>query len=268
MTNFMLRTTIVVAALGLAGISPSAEAQSQQGGLPTVSARVSAVEGIAATLQGAVTTLQTQLTALQTANSNLQTANNNLQTANNNLQTALSAEIAARVAADAALQAAINSETAQRTADVQELRGLINAAGSKAFSTFRGQSALANGASGGVGAIGPLPAGNYLVTAKAVIQELGSNTSWTCTLRTEDGRAIDRTSGFNASHTGNASIVENVAMATLTAPGSIIMICGTEVAGPSCELTSCSSVVDIAMVAVQVGEAQISCADVFNCPAN
>jgi hypothetical protein len=80
-----------------------ARAASQAGGLPAVSDRVSALEGIARTLQAAVTALQTQVTTLQTANANLQSSLNNLQTA-------LNTETAARTAGDTTLQAAVTQK--------------------------------------------------------------------------------------------------------------------------------------------------------------
>src|SRR5262245_53251474 len=101
MKRLLSLATIVSLCLG--GLFAMAEAQSQAGGLPDVSARVSILEGIATTLQNQVTTLQTEATGLR----NQVTV---LQTANTNLQNAFDAETAARVQGDNALRAAVDSE--------------------------------------------------------------------------------------------------------------------------------------------------------------
>jgi hypothetical protein len=248
-----MRAAVLV--LGLVATSSPVGAESQEGGLPGLSARLSVAEQVASALGSTILSLQGQVTSLQSA---------------------LSAESAARAAADAALQTALtqeaaarksqdDAEAAERTADVKQLRDLIDGAGSKAFSAFKSQSVLQNGASGLVGSVGPFPAGNYAVMAKAVVQDFEPNTSWSCELRTDDGRAIDRTAGFTTLNTGNAQMIENIALATLTAAGSIRMICETHVSGPSCGASSCSSLFDIAMIAVQVADVQIGCPDVQSC---
>jgi hypothetical protein len=247
-----------------------ARAESQAGGLPSVSGRVSVLEGIAATLQTVVTTLQTQVTALQTANTGLQNA--------------LNAETAARIAADNALQAALNQEATTRKAkddslevalitegfarintDV-ELRGLINNARGQAFSTFKSHAVLVHGASALVGSVGPLPPGSYLIVAKASVSNADHNAVWSCELHRDDGTIIDRSTtgtsslGLTDDLGPNWSNIAHVVLTRLTSEMKVNMFCETR--------ENDSELFDIAMTATQVGQATIACPDVSgaNCP--
>jgi hypothetical protein len=88
--------SVLVSVVGLA--SPGAMAQ-QTGGLPELTARVTALETTVASLQAV----------------------------NNILQNALNAEIAARTAGDNTLQTALTQETAQRQQSVANVQTLLNA---------------------------------------------------------------------------------------------------------------------------------------------
>jgi regulator of replication initiation timing len=269
---------VLVAVFMIVSGQGGARAASQAGGLPAVSDRVSVLERIAATLQTAVASLQTQVTTLKTHVTTLQTQVTTLETANTGLQNALNAETAARIAADNALQAALNQEATTRKAQDDnlvsallneglrrisadaELRGLINNARGQAFSTFRRNAQLVNGATALVGAVGPLPAGNYLVTAKATVSNSDDDASWDCFLQRDDKVAIDSTGAGTSSDSHFATIV-NVGLTSLPSAQSIKMFCGTfgGIAG--------SQLFDIAMTAVQVGDATIACPDLtFRCP--
>src|SRR5262245_54182424 len=147
MMRVVARTAaMLVVTASLVSISSFAGAQSQAGGLPAVSARVSALEGVAATLQTAVTTLVNQVTALQTYSAFL-------------------------------------------FGDVRD---------TPVF--------LPNGDRTTVLTLGPLPAGNYFVTAKVNIQNVESDAGWSCQLDQDDGTFIDATSqgtetgGLSSSH--------------------------------------------------------------------
>jgi hypothetical protein len=260
-----------VAAFSLVGISSPANAESQAGGLPDVSARVLVLEGIATTLQTLVATLQSNVASLQTANVTLQNAlNTEIATrlaGDNALQTALAQEASARSAADiAAISAIIQEATTRRTED-DALRSALLAARGKAFSIFNHSATLVNGARAVVGSLGPLPAGNYMVTSRASFLNFRNNAVWDCQLVRNDGVFID--AAFSGTESKSAfedfgpseGHVVNIALTTLGAAGSVKMFCGTDVAG--------SELFDIAMVAVQVGEAAIACPNLaFACPPN
>ena len=274
-----------VAAFSLVGISSPANAESQAGGLPEVSARVFVLEGIATTLQTLVATLQSKVAGLQSNVATLQSNVASLQTANTTLQNALNTEIATRLAGDNALQTALTQEasarsaadtvaisaifqeaTTRRTEDDALRSALLDSKG-KAFSIFNHSATLVNGARAVVGSLGPLPAGNYMVTSRASFLNFRNNAVWDCQLVRNDGVFIDGAfsgteskSSFEDFGASEGHIV-NVTLTTLGAGGSVKMFCGTDVAG--------SELFDIAMVAVQVGEASIACPNLaFACPPN
>ena len=243
----------------------AARAQSQAGGLPAVSDRVSALERIAVTLQSAVTTLQTQVTALQTSNTNLQNALNAETAAriaaDTALQAAVTQEATTRSAGDTALQAAVTQEaTTRKTAD-DSLRAEILASGGKAFSTFQRNAGLVQGARAVVGTVGPLPAGNYLLTAKATVENFIHDVDlWECDLQRDDGIFIDNSASSTTTGSPFTAIV-NVGLTTLPTAQSVKMSCAAigNISG--------SDVSDIAITAVPVGEATIGCPDIaFRCP--
>ena len=255
MPYFMVRVAMVVMALGLAGVSSSAEAQSQAGGLPAVSARVSILEGIAAKLQTAVTTLATTVTTLQTANTDLQNA--------------LNAEIAARVQGDNALRAAVDSERFQRTAGdsnlltqivdnaaaIQTINGLVTSAG-QFYEALVVNTFLVEGAFATVATLGPLPSGNYLVTATLSLENVNNAARWLCTLSTQtvdQGRitVVD----IHQTHTslggiGVLSEFNSLALAGIArlpdGAATVRVGCGTGVSG--------SDIRSVHIVAVKVGE--------------
>jgi hypothetical protein len=245
----------------------AAWAQSQAGGLPAVSARVATLEGVAATLQAAVASLLTQITGLQAQVTGLKTQVTGLETANTDLQNALTSETAARTVSDAALQASIVLEGQRRLTADTELRNLIASAKGPAFSSFNRKADLVNGAGATVGTLGPMPPGNYLVVAKAAVQNFKNDAGWFCNLLRADGAPIDGTFASTESR-GIGEIVSlsetnltNVAVTTLTVEGSLKMVCGTHNGAAG------STVFDIAIAAVQVGAATIGCPDLsFLCP--
>ena len=110
-------------------------AQSQAGGLPVVSDRVSVLEGVAANLQTAVTTLRTEVTVLQNTNTELKNALDAERTAriaaDNALQAALNQKATTRETQDGNLELALVVEHAQRANTDLKLRGLINNAEEK-----------------------------------------------------------------------------------------------------------------------------------------
>lgn len=231
-----VRVMVLAGVIVVVSSSGAARAQSQTGGLPLVSDRVSALEEVAASLKTAVTTLQTQVTVLQTANTGLQNA--------------LNAEIATRAAADTALrtadadlQDAIDLETfARRAADtvtgntVAALSSRIDGLASvgKAYEKEVRSTFLVNGALGTLAVLDGLPAGRYVVIAKALVENVDHDADWTCYLLrgdlsfpdTLDISAATTASGFIENH----SNVALAAVATLPAPGSFKIQCFTLVA--------------------------------------
>jgi hypothetical protein len=170
----------VVAMVGFVGTTSPAAAASQVGGVPSVSDRVAALEQIAGTLQSQVSALQGQITTPQSANSTLQSA--------------LDAEIANRKLGDDALQTALDNEINARKTQDDALKSLITSSSSKAFSSFKGVSDLVQGAEATVGSLGPLPAGSYAVSAQATVSNLNHDAFWDCTLVTDGGIQIGRSS--------------------------------------------------------------------------
>jgi hypothetical protein len=212
--------------LGL-GVFASVEAQSQAGGLPAVSARVQVLEGIATTLQTQVTTLQTQVTTLQTANTTLQTQVTTLQTDNTALQAALDAETAARRNADITLVNVIQNGDRDLRAAIEAIRGTIG----NAFEVTVPSTFLVNGQLGTVAMLENVPAGRYLVIAKAIVLNVDNDAEWHCRLLRNNDQfpnVLDRSAATTESgFIENTSNMTMVGIATLPAPGSFRVDCFT-----------------------------------------
>ena len=210
-------TSVCLALLLLFGMTaPRAEAESQAGGLPDVSARVGVLEGIATTLQTQVTTLQTQVTTLQSDN----TALRNLLNAETETRTiADNVERAARVATDATLTGLIST-----------LQDRLNkVAEGTYYEEFRPYlaGALDHGAFAIVATLADIPPGNYLVIGTANVFNEDHNVVWYCRTETP-GAVIDVaiTSTINSSLSSGGSD-ESLAMVgtvTLTAPASTLQL--------------------------------------------
>src|SRR5262249_40320952 len=249
----LLSIVILAGVFAIVSGPSGAQAQSQAGGLPVVSDRVAALEGIATTLQAAVTTLQTQVNTLQAANANLQNALNAETAAriaaDTALQAAVTQEATARSAGDTALQAAVTQEaTTRKTAD-DSLHAQILASGGKAFSTFQRNAGFVQAANELVGTVGPLPAGNYLVTAKATLNNFIHDVDlWECELLRDDGIVIDNSASSTTTGSHWTAIV-NVGLTSLPTAQSVKMFCAAigNISG--------SDVADISITALQVGEA-------------
>lgn len=112
----MLRLLTLVPLTMLALVT-TAQAQSQAGGLPDVSARVQVLETQAKTLETRVTTLQTQAQALETRVTTLQAASQALETRVTTLQTgarALETRVSTVESMNAAVQTALIKEQVDR----------------------------------------------------------------------------------------------------------------------------------------------------------
>src|SRR5262245_20233172 len=183
-----IRTTILTFSfVSILGGSSVALGQSQAGGLPVVSDRVSALEKTAATLQGAVASLQTSVQTLQTQVTVLQNSNTALENdlnaeraartaADTSLQKALSQEAAARADGEAFLESALNLESVARINADNAFASQINTRG-KAFATRVERTFLVNGQRATVAQL-PLPAGSYFVLAKAVLRNQDHDSHW------------------------------------------------------------------------------------------
>jgi hypothetical protein len=205
--------------------------------LPAVDARVKVLEALAVAQQNALTALRNDVTGLQTANTSLQNALTEEAAARSAadaaLQAAVNAERASRIAGDGALQSALNQEAAARTAADQQLQASISSSGPRVFATFKANTFLVNGAEGTVGQLGPLPAGNYVVIAKANVNNPDHSVQWLCDLRLDNDTILDSTD----THTHNHGALDsrsvslghdvNVAAFTLASPSSVRMTCST-----------------------------------------
>lgn len=254
MTYFMVRVAAVVGALGLVWMS-SAEAESQAGGLPAVSSRVQVLEEVSKALQSQVTTLLTEAKALQTQVDTLQSDNATLQeslsketqtrkTETTTLQEAISKETQARQTETTKLQEGLSQETHTRqTADdtlsqsAAELEAQINEqlnAAGKVFSVSVPQTFLINGHLGTVATLANVPAGRYVVIAKAVVENDIHDSGWACLLfRNAENLSSDVLDHSSATTESGSfrltrSTVSMVAVVTLFAPGSFRMDCQTE----------------------------------------
>jgi Skp family chaperone for outer membrane proteins len=122
-----MKRFLVLVPLTVLAFAAAAEAQSQAGGLPEVSARVQALETQTKALETQTKALETQVTTLQTEAKALETRVNTLQSDNAALQTALTKEVETRKAADETLQTALSNETAERTTADTDLGKQLNA---------------------------------------------------------------------------------------------------------------------------------------------
>ena len=264
-----LSAVILAGMFAMMSVPSSVQAESQAGGLPGVSDRVRVLEGIAVNLQTAVTTLQSNVTTLKTTVTNLQTNVTTLQTKvttletkNTDLQGALDAEIASRVQGDNALRAAVDSERVQRTAGDSSLADAIDTIGDLVASTGQFYETvvvntfLVEGASATLATLGPLPAGNYLVTATLGLENTIHAARWLCTLFAQTGDQVPvAVIDSLQTHTslggiGVLSEFNSVALAGIArvpqAAASVKVNCGTGVSG--------SDVRSVRIVAVKLGQ--------------
>jgi len=244
-----------VAGLTSACWGPTAALAQETGGLPAVDARVKVLEGLVAAQQSALTALRNDVTGLQTANTALQNALNQEAAARGaadaDLQAAVNAERASRIAGDGALQSALNQEAAARAAADQQLQASISSSGPRVFATLTVNTNLVNGV-GTVGQLGPLPAGNYVVVAKANVNNPDHTVQWLCELLLDNNTILDSTD----THTHNHGALDsraislghdvNVAAFTLASSSSVRMTCSTGEAN--------SFLSNIQIVAIKVGD--------------
>jgi hypothetical protein len=202
-----------------------------------VDARVKVLEARVAAQQDALTALQNSVSSLQAANTALQGALNQEAAARGAadaaLQAAVNEERGSRIAGDGALQSALNQEAAARAAADQQLQASISSSGPRVFATFNANTFLVNGVEGTVGQLGPLPAGNYVVIAKANVNNPDHTVQWQCNLRLDSDAVIDSTD----THTHNHGALDsravslghdvNVTAFTLASPSSVRMTCAT-----------------------------------------
>jgi len=240
----------------------------QTGGLPALADRVQLLEGLTQSLQQAVETLQSNVAALQSANTNLQSALNAeiaaRAAADTTLQAALTREATLRDSADSALQTQIGQEATTRLLSDKALGESIAANQVNAYSIYHDHAGLVGGNRAAVGTIGPLPAGNYLVTGKVTASNFIHDTVWSCYLQRDDGVFIDRTDSDTTTAalggSGGSTAIVNVALTTLSAPGSISMLCESQASG--------SDLFDVSITATQVGQATIACNNIGSACAN
>jgi len=226
-----------------------AQAQSQAGGLPAVSDQVSRLEGVATTLQTAVTTLTTQVTTLRTTVTTLQTDNVDLQSA-------LTAEIAARQAADDALHTLLFQEVVNRAkgdldlgARISNVEALVGAGASGKFFQIRTTGSLVNGARATVATLGPLPPGNYLVIGRVDVENFDHDALRICSLQHPSELLVidaSQTSTRSVGLTGSPlASITMAGIARLTVSDPVTMDCESGESG--------SDLGDIRLLAVQIG---------------
>ena len=128
-----MKRLLILAPLTVLALAAAAEAQSQTGGLPDVSERVTVLETQNKALETRVTTLQaeakaleTRVTTLQSEAKALETRVNTLQSDNATLQGALSKEIETRKSGDETLQTALSKETETRKSGDETLQGALS----------------------------------------------------------------------------------------------------------------------------------------------
>ena len=183
----LLSVLVLTGMFAIMSVPSGAQAQSQAGGLPVVSDRVSVLEGTAAALQAALTSLQTTVTNLQTTVTTLRTQVTSLQTANTDLGNALNAEIVARLQGDSGVRASVESERLQRIAadsSLMETIGTLTSTG-RFYETVVVNTFLVEGADAVLATLGPIPSGNYLVVANLSLENTVHAARWLCTLFSE-----------------------------------------------------------------------------------
>jgi len=264
MRSFILRALLGVAlfmSISAAGVCSIAEAQSQAGGLPALSDRVSALEVAASTLHNQVGILQSQVMTLQDSNTNLQNALNaeiaNRQAGDSALQAALGTEITNRQNGDGSLQTAINQEASTRKTRDDALQAEIDSSSTKGFFSVKGLSDLVFGGSQTPVGTLALPAGSYFVTAVAPVENLKNSANWGCTLDlasdpthflAQTGVDTDTSTG----HVGGSNNAVIIAMVTLAAADTIEMRCENS------EGISGSQILETKIAAVTIGSATIT----------
>jgi hypothetical protein len=247
---------VLMATVSVVGWGPALAPAQETGGLPAVDARVKVLEKLVAAQQTALAALQSSVDSLKAADTALQNALNQeaaaRAAADTGLQAALTQEASARMSRDATLQSAINQEAATRGAADQQLQALIGASGAKVFSSFKLDTFLVNG-DGTVGQVGPLPAGHYVLIAKANVQNEDHTVQWLCSLHIDNiAGAFDSTDTHTFSHGALDSRAislghnMNVTAFTLASSGSVSMLCHTGEAN--------SRLSWVQMVAIQVGD--------------
>jgi hypothetical protein len=265
MTRTFVVHTLVTAILALGLVAPaSAQAPPVPGGAVDIYNRVTALEKATNTLKSQVTTLQGQVSSLQSANTALQTALTAeitaRQAADTALQTALTAETAARQAADnnlqaalttqntalSALQQSLSQETASRIAADQQLQAQISAAGPTVFSKFTSDIFLTNGEATDVLTLS-LPAGNYVLIAKSIVNNPDHDVQWLCGLRVDNQPFVvdSSTIGTETGDLQQASLGLATVVA-LSAPTTTVNL--------NCRTGQGSSFMDwVQLIAIQVG---------------
>jgi Skp family chaperone for outer membrane proteins len=249
---------LMLVPLTVLALAAAAEAQSQAGGLPDVSVRVQVLETQTKALETQTKALETQVTTLKTEAKALETRVNTLQSDNAALQTALSKEVETRQAADteviAALSkevqqrqaadtevtAALSKETAERTTadtalsnSTSDLEEQLNVFG-KVFAVSVPSTFLVNGQLGTVATLAPMPAGRYLVIAKAVVENDIHDSGWACLLFRNAEHLTSDVLDHSSARTESGPFrlargtVSMVAVATLSEPGSFRMDCSTD----------------------------------------
>lgn len=254
--SVMVLAGVFVTMLGSGG----ARAESQAGGVPAVSDRLTVLERATATLRTTVTTLQTQVTTLRTTVTTLQTDNTDLKGA-------LAAEIAAREASENALRAAdddIRGVVFQLALDrlkgdldlatrISNVEALIGAGASGKFFDVRTSGGLVHGGRATVATLGPLPPGNYLVIGRVDVENFIHDTLWFCSLHDPLHQGPDfsvdaaSTSTQSVGFTGSAlSSLTMAGIARLTTSGPVTIECQSTESG--------SDLPGIHLLAVQVGQ--------------
>jgi len=244
---------VLMASVSMVCWGPERAPAQETGGLPAVDARVKVLEALVAAQQTALAALQSSVNSLKAADTALQNAisqeTNARSAADANLQAAVTQEAATRSSGDSALQSAITQEAAARVAADQQLQAAI---GPKVFYSFKQDTFLVNGETGAVGRVGPLPAGRYVVIAKANVQNQDHTVQWLCGLHLDNGQAIDSTDTHTFSHGALDSRAislghdTNVTALVLSSPSSVTLLCRT---GEPSSLLSW-----VQMVAIQVGD--------------
>jgi Skp family chaperone for outer membrane proteins len=260
-----MKRLLMLVPLTVLALAAAAEAESQAGGLPDVSVRVQVLETQTKALETQTKALETQVNTLQSDNAALQTALSKeveqrqaadtevtaalskeiqqRQAADTEVTAALSKEVQQRQAADTEVTAALSKETAERmTADTalsnstSDLEEQLNVFG-KVFAVSVPSTFLVDGQLGTVATLAPVPAGRYLVIAKAVVENDIHDSGWACLLFRNAEHLTSDVLDHSSARTESGSFrlargtVSMVAVATLSEPGSFRMDCSTDEKG-------------------------------------